>query len=461
MRKPPLGPELRELLQEGKRAELLTLLGDFHPKDAAEVLTCLEPAEITEIMSVLPIDLERDVFEYLDPELQENIVVGSGRERVKMLLAAMSSDDRAEFLDGRDVRVRNQLISLLPKAVRDDLLLREKFEDDQVGSIMSTEFCVLGQHLTPAKALEEIRRQGPRKETIYYSYVLDPAGRLMGFVSLRDLIMAKGDETVGQIMKTDVVSVRVDSDQEEAAQKIHDYDLLAIPVVDRQNHLVGLITVDDAADIMEEEVTEDIEQMAGITVVEEEPQEYLNKPVFGHFKGRFTWLAALVPAFLVVAYIIHQYDTLLANLGIAIVAFLPLVLATGAAVGGQASAVVIRGLATQQLTSQSISGVLWKELRVGLILALCLGVVVFLLVSLYDIVFVDPDAPTPPWASFVITAALSAHVVAAALLGALIPMVVVRLGGSPEVFSHPALNAVSDSVGVIIYLATVTAILGT
>jgi len=461
MRKPPLGPELRELLQEGKRAELREILDDFHPKDAAEMLTCLEPHEVTEIMSLLPIDLERDVFEYLEPELQENIVIGSGRDRVKMLLAAISSDDRAEFLDDLDVRVRNQLIPLLPKAARDDLLQRERFEDDQVGAIMSTEFCVLGQHLTPEKALEEVRRQAPSKETIYYSYVLDPSGRLTGFVSLRDLIMAKDNETVGEIMKTDVVSVAVDTDQEEAAQKVREYDLLAVPVVDRQNHLVGLITVDDAVDIMEEEVTEDIEQMAGITIGEEEPQEYLEKPVIGHFKGRFTWLAVLAPAFLVVAYIIHQYDNQLSTLGIVIVAFLPLVLATGASVGGQTSALVIRGLATQQLTGSSIGAVLWKELRVGLFLALCLGIVVYLLVGLYDIVFVDPDSPTLPLASLAITAALATHVVAAALLGALIPLVVARLGGSPEVFSHPALNAVSDCVAVVIYLVTVTAMLGT
>ncbi|MHC4920643.1 MAG: magnesium transporter, partial [Planctomycetota bacterium] len=423
-----------------------------------EMLTCLEPQEITEIMSVLPIDLERDVFEYLEPELQENIVIGSGRDRVRMLLAAMSSDDRAEFLDDLDMRVRNQLIPLLPKAVREELLEREKFEDDQVGSFMSTEFCVLGQHLTPDRALEEVRAQAPSKETIYYSYVLDPSGKLMGFVSLRDLIMAKVTETVGEIMKTDVVKVAVDTDQEEAARLIQEYDLLAIPVVDRENHLLGLITHDDAIDIMEAEVTEDIEQMAGITVGEEEPQEYLEKSVGSHFKGRVTWLAVLAACFLVVASIIAAFEETLRLYGIVIVAFLPLVLATGASVGGQTSAVVIRGLATGSLTPGSFGAVIWKELRVGLFLAIALGIVAFALVALYAEIMSD-TAGTHEWAGVAITVALVAHVVAAALLGAFIPLLVARLGRSPEVFSHPALNAVSDCVAVIIYLVTVTAIL--
>ncbi|MHC5072897.1 MAG: magnesium transporter, partial [Planctomycetota bacterium] len=323
---------------------------------------------------------------------------------------------------------------------------------------MSTEFCVLGQHLTPDRALEEVRAQAPSKETIYYSYVLDPSGKLMGFVSLRDLIMAKVTETVGEIMKTDVVKVAVDTDQEEAARLIQEYDLLAIPVVDRENHLLGLITHDDAIDIMEAEVTEDIEQMAGITVGEEEPQEYLEKSVGSHFKGRVTWLAVLAACFLVVASIIAAFEETLRLYGIVIVAFLPLVLATGASVGGQTSAVVIRGLATGSLTPGSFGAVIWKELRVGLFLAIALGIVAFALVALYAEIMSD-TAGTHEWAGVAITVALVAHVVAAALLGAFIPLLVARLGRSPEVFSHPALNAVSDCVAVIIYLVTVTAIL--
>ncbi len=458
MRKPPVGPELRELLREGRNDELRELLDDFHPKDAAELLTCLEPNEITEIMSLLPITLERDMFEYLEPELQGEIVMGSGRDRVKLLLAAMSSDDRAEFLDELDDRVCNQVIPLLPRAARDDLLAREKFEDDQVGSFMSTEFCVLGQHLTPERALEEVRRQAPSKETIYYSYVLDAAGLLKGFVSLRDLIIAKDAQTVGDIMKTDVVSVTVDTDQEQAALKIREYDLLAIPVVDREDHLVGLITVDDAVDIMEEEVTEDIEQMAGITVGEEEPQEYLDKSVASHFKGRVSWLAVLAACFLVVAGIITSFEDTLSKKGIVIVAFLPLVLATGASVGGQTSALVIRGLATRALAPGSIGAVLWKELRVGFFLAIALGVVAFALVALYAW-FMPSTGNTHQLAGVAITVALVAHVVTAALLGAFIPLLVARLGYSPEVFSHPALNAVADGVAVVIYLVAITLIL--
>ena len=288
--------------------------------------------------------------------------------------------------------------------------------------------------------------------------VHSPGGKLTGFVSLRDLIMAKDADTVGDIMKTDVVSVTVDTDQEQAALKIREYDLLAIPVVDREDHLVGLITVDDAVDIMEEEVTEDIEQMAGITVGEEEPQEYLDKSVASHFKGRVSWLAVLAACFLVVASIITSFEDTLSKKGIVIVAFLPLVLATGASVGGQTSALVIRGLATRALAPGSIGAVLWKELRVGFFLAIALGLVAFALVAVYA--WLMPNTGnTHQLAGVAITVALVAHVVTAALLGAFIPLLVARLGYSPEVFSHPALNAVADGVAVVIYLVAITLIL--
>ena len=248
-----LTPEVRELLQEGKTDDLLSVLQEMHPTDAASILSTLTVEEVAQVLTILPTDLERDVFGYLEPELQEQYVVGAGRERVKNVLQLMLSDDRAAFLDRLEPRVRDALIPMLPNAAREDLMRRSTFRDDQVGSFLSTDYAVLNPLLTARSAIAELRRQAPSKETIYYSYVLDRFGKLLGFVSLRDLIVANETTPVGELMKTDLVSVSAEADQEEAARIIRDYDLLALPVVDSSQRLVGIVTHDDAVDIVEEE----------------------------------------------------------------------------------------------------------------------------------------------------------------------------------------------------------------
>src|SRR5262245_39779380 len=205
-------PEVRELLQEGQLEDLKSVLQDMHPTDAASILSALTVDEIATVLAVLPPDLERDVFGYLEPDVQELYVAGAGRERVKNVLQSMLSDDRAEFLDRLDARVRDQLICLLPNAAREDLLRRGTFREDQVGSFLSTDFAVLNPQLTARSAIAELRRQAPSKETIYYSYVLDRFGKLVGFVSLRDLILANEGTLVGDIMKTELVSVAAEAD---------------------------------------------------------------------------------------------------------------------------------------------------------------------------------------------------------------------------------------------------------
>ena len=469
MRFPPLGPELRELLAGGEEGlgKLRQLLENCHPKEAAEMLTCLSPEEITTGMSLLPIEMERDMFGYFEPDLQERIVFGSSRSRVGELLEGLPSDERAEFLDGLDEQVRRQLLPLLARETRQDLLRRESFEDDQVGAIMSTEFCALGEDLTIPRALEEVRIQAPSKETIYYSYALDQHGKLKGFVSLRDLIVSDQTLTVGEIMKTELVSVPISADQEEAARLIREYDLLALPVLDEESHMVGIVTYDDAVDILEEENTEDIKLIAGITAVEDEPEEYLASSVINHYRGRVAWLTVLAISFLFIAIVIDEFgagvitpaqDSSTSALTLMAVAFLPLLLATGANVGGQASALVLRGLTVQSLSHVDMRKVVWKELRVGLLLCATLGLVVFGLTWLFSqltttVVF---DAGI----GLAIATAVGAHVVTAAMVGALIPLVFSRLGWEPEVFSLPALNCVSDTAGTMIYILVLLQLAG-
>jgi magnesium transporter len=343
---------------------------------------------------------------------------------------------------------------LLAREARLDVLRREQYDDDQVGSMMSTEFCVLGEELSMTRALEEVRRQAPSKETIYYSYVLSRDGKLKGFVSLRNLIVADKALRVGDVMKTEVVSVDIDADRKEAAAKIREYDLLALPVVDKGHHMVGIITHDDAVDIIDVEHTEDIKLLAGITVTEADPHDYLSTTVWGHYRGRVAWLTILAISFLGVAWILESFRHITGPNPI-VVSFFPLLLATGANVGGQASALILRELAVNALDHKAMVRVVWKELRIGLILSLTLGSVVMALTSIYS--FNTKEGFDLAMCAG-IAGAVGAHVVTAAVIGSMIPLLFSRIGMRPEVFSHPALNCVADTGGTVIYVAIIWAV---
>jgi magnesium transporter len=265
MRNPLLVPEVRELLEEGRPQDVVEVLSEMHPSDAAATLNALSANEVALLMGKLPVESERDVFGYLDADVQEEFVEGGGRETVKNVLLSMFSDDRAAFLDRLEERVRQKIWPLLSNAAREDLLRRSTFREDQVGSFLSTDYAVLSPQLTARQAIAELRRQAPSKETIYYRYVVDRLGKLVGFLSLRDLILARDDEPLSQLMRTEIVSTTPETDQEEAARIIRDYDLIALPVVDADQRLIGIVTHDDAVDIVEEEAEEDFAKMAGVT----------------------------------------------------------------------------------------------------------------------------------------------------------------------------------------------------
>ncbi|MBL9079196.1 MAG: magnesium transporter [Planctomycetes bacterium] len=451
-----LTPEVRELLQEGKREDLLSVLQEMHPTDAASILNALTVEEIAQVLALLPQDQERDVFGYLEPEVQEQYVAGVGRERVKNVLHAMLSDDRAEFLDRLEPRVRDQLIPMLPNAAREDLLRRGTFREDQVGAFLSTDYAVLNPLLTARSAIAELRRQAPSKETIYYSYVVDRFGKLVGFVSLRDLIMANETTAVGEIMKTDLVSISAEADQEEAARVIRDYDLIALPVVDTSQRLVGIVTHDDAVDIVEEEAQEDFERMAGVTG-ESEGDDFLAEPVLRQFRRRAPVICILALFWLMTASVITGFESLLHG-SVLLVATMPMVMAIGGMVGSQASTLIIRALATQ--TQLPFRDLLTKELLVSLTLAVVLGAVAFGNALLLQAWRGDGvELSSTAWSATVIAIAMAADVVFAAALGASIPTLVRLLRIDPALISTPAVTALTDLTGASIFLIVVTLLL--
>lgn len=449
-------PEIRELLAEGNHQDLVSVLQEMHPTDAASVLNALTIDEIAQALGLLPPDFERDVFGYLEPDVQEQYVAGAGRERVQKVLQSMLSDDRAEFLERFEPRVRDQLICMLPTAAREDLLRRGTFREDQVGSFLSTDYAVLNPLLTARAAIAELRRQAPSKETIYYSYVVDRSGKLVGFVSLRDLILANENTPVGELMKTDLVSVTADADQEEAARVIRDYDLIALPVVDGQGRLVGIVTHDDAVDIVEEEAREDFEKMAGVTG-ESEGDDFLAEPVLVQVRRRAPVICLLAMFWVLTASVIQGFEPLLHG-NVLLVATMPMVMAIGGMVGSQASTLIIRALATE--TRTPFRAVLGKEVLVSLALAVVLGGVAFgnaVLLQVWKGGGVDFGSTAR--IGCVIAAAMATDVVFAAVLGASIPTLVRWLRIDPALISTPAVTALTDLTGASIFLLLVTMLL--
>jgi magnesium transporter len=453
-------PEVRELLLEGKQEDLLSVLSEMHPTDAASILSALTMPEIASVLAMLPADFERDVFGYLEPDVQEEYITGIGRERVRKVLQAMLSDDRAAFLDRLDPRVRDQLIPLLPNAAREDLLRRGTFREDQVGSFLTTDYAVLNPLLTARGAIAELRRQAPSKETIYYSYVLDRVGTLVGFVSLRDLILANETQPVGEIMKTDLVSIGAEADQEEAARIIRDYDLIALPVVDTAGRLVGIVTHDDAVDIVEEEAQEDIEKMAGVTGASE-GDDFLEEPVLVQLRRRAPMICLLAVFWVVTATVIKGFEQLLAHRG-TLVATMGMVMAIGGMVGSQASTLIIRAVSKSE--QSPFAKLLSKELLVSLGLAVALAFIAFgnaLFLQWLDGPMAAGTVATVSAMRIatVIGIAMAADVVFAAMLGASIPHLVKMLRIDPALISTPAVTALTDLTGASIYLVLVTLML--
>lgn len=449
-------PEIRELLAEGRHQDLVRVLQDMHPTDAAAVLSALTVEEIATVLALLPPEQERDIFAYLDPDVQEQYVAGAGRERAQKVLQAMLSDDRAEFLERFEPRVRDQLVCMLPSAAREDLLRRGAFRDDQVGAFLTTDYAVLNPLLTARAAIAELRRQAPSKETIYYSYVVDRSGVLVGFVSLRDLILANENTTVGELMKTDLVSVSADADQEEAARIIRDYDLIALPVVDANRRLVGIVTHDDAVDIVEEEAREDFEKMAGVTG-ESAGEELHAESVLRQFRRRAPVICLLALFWLMTASVIQGFESSLHG-NVLLVATMPMVMAIGGMVGSQASTLIIRALAMR--ADEPFRSVLRKEILVSVSLAIVLGVVAFLnalFLQLWDDGSID--LAITMHVAFVIAVAMAVVVVFAAALGTSVPNLVRLLRIDPALISTPAVTALTDLTGATIFLLVVTTLL--
>lgn len=453
-----LVPDLREMLAADDSEALRSFCESGHPAVIAEFISDLSGQEAwTVLLHAVPA-LRSEIFSHLDEDLQVEIIGSLRREEVARLLAEMSPDDRADLFKQLPEDLRESVLPALAQAEREDIRRLSSYSEGTAGAVMTSDYASLAPHLTAFQAIERLREVAPDKETIYYAYVVDDRRKLLGFVSLKDLIIARREARVSDIMHGEVIFSRVEDDQEDAARKIQKYDLIALPVLDGDDALVGIITYDDAIDVITQEHTEDMEKFMAIAG-SHEAGVYLKTSAWVHFKNRAYWIVGLAALGLVSGVIIHRFEATLMKLLI-LALYMPMLADTGGNTGSQSATVVVRALALGEITPRDVARVLFKEFKISVLLAVILGVI-----SWGKVMFLSQGAEIPAGFSLAriggaIAIALGLQVVTATLIGALLPLGAARMKWDPAVVASPALTTIVDITGLLIYFTTARLLLG-
>jgi len=453
-----LVPELRELLADGDGETLRRFCTGSHPATVAELISGLEPQEIWRILHLLPVRTRAEVFSQFDLDQQVEQATGENRREMAALLEEMAPDDRADLVQHLDDKVREEVLPLVAKAEREDIRKLVGYAQGTAGAVMNTDYAMLRPELTVSQALEQVRLQAPGKATVYYIYVVDEQRRLVGFVSLRDLILARPAQLVGEIMHADVIAAGISDDQEEVARKIEKYDLIAIPVIDGRNVLVGIVTHDDAMDILRQEQQEDMEKFMAIAG-RHAAGEYLRTPVWRHFRNRVSWIVVLAVLGLVSGLIVQSFEGVLIQFAI-LAAFMPMLADTGGNTGCQSATLVVRALALNEIRPRDVIRVLWMELQVSGLLAIALAAIAFGRVLAFGGGSTMPAGYSLPRIALAVSVALGVQVVSATLIGAVLPLVAARFRQDPAVVASPALTTIVDITGLLIYFSIAKTMLG-
>lgn len=359
---PLMEPGRSGLYASGDRAAREEALAGVHPATAAAFLSELAASEVWGLLKAMEPEQAAEVFAVLEDQLQVQLTREASAEELVPLLAELAPDDRADLVQAMDEDVLDEVLPLLARAERENIRRLASYEEETAGALMTTDYATLPESISVQDALEKLRREAPDKETIYYVYVVDQERRLRGLVSLKDLIITRPKgRTVGEIAHRDVVSVRVDQDQEEVARVLSDYDFLAIPVVDDEQRLVGIVTFDDAMDVMEEEAEEDLYHMASVST-----EERIDTPLLGSVRLRWGWLVINLGTAVLAAMTVGLFESTIARFT-ALAVLMPIIAGMGGNAGTQTMAVVVRALALGRLTFAESRKVMLKEIGVGLI----------------------------------------------------------------------------------------------
>ena len=444
--------KIEDLVNRKRYTELRDLLLPLEPADIAILADDLDDEKTLPLLfRLLPKEQAAEVFVELESDQQELLIRGFSNTELKEVLDELYLDDTVDIVEEMPANVVKRILKHSDPDMRKSINEILKYPEDSTGSIMTTEFVDLKETMTVEDALKRIRRTGPDKETINVCYVVDPARKLLGIVSLRTILLSDEDDIIEDIMETHVISVGTLEDKEDVAQTFSKYDFIALPVVDKEDRLVGIITVDDAMDVMEAEATEDIEKMAAVLPSD---KPYMKTSVFGLYKKRAPWLLILMLSATFTSAIISSFEAVLANVLI-LSSFIPMITGSGGNAGSQASVSVIRALSLGEIHFRSIFLVLWKEFRVSILCGITLAAANFVKLLLFDL----NGQENAFMIALVISLTLVGTIIMAKLVGSSLPLLASKVGFDPAVMANPLISTVCDSLSLLIYFGVAKLIL--
>lgn len=447
--------KIEDLVNRKRYTELRDLLLPLEPADIAILADDLDDEKTLPLLfRLLPKEQAAEVFVELESDQQELLIRGFSNTELKEVLDELYLDDTVDIVEEMPANVVKRILKHSDPDMRKSINEILKYPEDSTGSIMTTEFVDLKETMTVEDALKRIRRTGPDKETINVCYVIDDWRHLIGVLSIRTLLLAEEDDIIGDIMERNYICVQTLDDQEETARALGKYDFLALPVVDTENRLVGIVTVDDAIDVLQEETTEDFEKMAGMAPSD---KPYLRTGILETWKSRVPWLLVLMLSATLTSMVLTSYETSLAACT-ALTAFIPMLTGTGGNSGTQASTAVIRGLSLGEVEFSDTLQVIWKEIRVAVMCGVTLAACNFVKLMTVDRILLHNTGVTATVA-FVICLTMVFTVLCAKTVGSLLPLLAERIHLDPAVMASPFISTVVDVVTLIIYLQVARAIL--
>lgn len=440
--------EIKKLIERNKLLELSEYLQEMNAVDIVTNMTELDDRDLVLLFRILSKDLSAEVFSYLNKELQQRIIESINDREVMQIVDKLFLDDTVDFIEEMPANIVKKVLRNASPKKRELINQFLNYQDDSAGSMMTIEFVDLKEEMTVKEAIEHTRKTGMNKETIETCFIIDKERHLKGTLGLRELILNDESCSVHELMETNVISVKTNEDQEQVAPLFKTYDLVSMPVVDKENRLVGIITIDDVVDIIEQENTEDFQKMAAM-----EPNEepYLKTPIFSLAKHRIIWLLVLMISATVTGRIIQGFEEVIQSVVI-LASFIPMLMDTGGNAGSQSSTLIIRGLALGEITTNDYLKIMFKELRVGFIVAIVLAFVNFLRIILFERVDM--------MVALTVCGSLFCTVIIAKVVGGLLPIIAKKLKFDPAIMASPLITTIVDAFALFIYFMLAQLLLG-
>jgi magnesium transporter len=449
---------LQDLSEKGKTEELVEMFEELPTMDVAEFMEERPIEEVIDYLKKLDLDDQGRIFSDFSQTIQIKLFHALDRRSFAQVFAQMYSDVRADLYQELSKEEQIELLPYLDKKVREDVIILSAYPPETAGGIMTTDFATIFADMTAYEALGKIRKDAPSKDMIYYIYVVDHSMVMKGLVTLKDLVMHDPKDKVMEMLNEFFVYAEVNEDRESVAQKIEKYDLVALPVLNSLNQLVGVVSHEEAIDVIRAEQAEDFEKFGGI-MTSANDDEYLNTSSFHHFKKRVVWLVSLAAIGILSGMIINEYQGVLENF-IILAMYMPMMAATGGNTGSQAATVVIRSLSLGEVQDHDWLRIVFKETKISLMLSLSVALLTYFKIAFLSFHAVLPSNFTMGYIAFTISLAIAIQVITSAVIGAGLPLIVRRMGGDPAVVASPAITTIVDITGLLIYFTVASIALG-